>query len=345
MKAILLGFAALALGAQDIPPPDHPQFVWQGQVEGTVILRLAGKRLAVQVAQGAPVEQQKFHFSDTLPQSRQDARLEVLEGRGYVHIVDQPNLENNYTLAVAIEDRQPGSSSYSLALYWDTSNNRFESNARTDRVSWSGRVDASAVVSCRERTCVSSAEQGEPVAGERFAFSRPLPARDVDVRLEYPDGRGEIRLIEQPRRRNNYTARVAIRDPQPGSGEYSFVLVWDRMGSKDRKKDPQDAGPIAEAPARGLEWSGTVSGRVRVTVEGGASFTELLQGASVKGEHAEILRTLPQRSDLAPRIRKLRGRGNVSIVELPSEKNNYRLVFEIADPGPGADNYDVELEW
>ena len=46
-----------------------------------------------------------------------------------------------------------------------------------------------------------------------------------------------------------------------------------------------------------------------------------------------------------PKIQKLRGRGRVSIVESPSEKNNYRLVFEIDDSEPGADSYQVELDW
>ena len=50
-------------------------------------------------------------------------------------------------------------------------------------------------------------------------------------------------------------------------------------------------------------------------------------------------------SDVRPAIRKLRGRGQVSIVESPSEKNNYRLVFEIDDPEPGADDYEIELDW
>jgi hypothetical protein len=54
---------------------------------------------------------------------------------------------------------------------------------------------------------------------------------------------------------------------------------------------------------------------------------------------------LPTRSDFAPTIQKLRGRGQVAIVESPSEKNNYRLVFEISDPQPGADDYEIELDW
>jgi hypothetical protein len=88
-----------------------------------------------------------------------------------------------------------------------------------------------------------------------------------------------------------------------------------------------------------------VDGRVRVTLKGGASFSELLEGAPIVGEHAEIVRALPARADLMPRIQKLRGRGRVSIVESPSEKNNYRLVFEIDDPDAGADHYEIELDW
>jgi hypothetical protein len=97
-----------------------------------------------------------------------------------------------------------------------------------------------------------------------------------------------------------------------------------------------------------------VDGRVRVTVQGGASFSEVLDGAPVSaehgaehggGEHAEMFRPLPSRSDIMPAIRKLRGRGQVAIVESPSEKNNYRLIFEMSDPGPGADDYEIELDW
>src|SRR5579862_1507150 len=183
----------------------RPQFVWQGQVDGTAILHLAGKRLNVQIQDGAPVERQKFHFADSLPGGRQVVRVEVLEGRGYVHVIDQPSIENKYTLAVSIEDRQPGSSFYSIALYWDASGNAFEPGAeKTDQITWSGRVDEEAIISCQKRTCISSADHGAPVADEHFRFSLSLPDRDSDVRLEDPEGRGEIRLIEQPRQRNNY---------------------------------------------------------------------------------------------------------------------------------------------
>jgi len=287
------------------------------------------------------VENQQFHFSDPLPDARGQVHVEVLKGRGYVHIIDQPRVENQYTLAVGIEDRQPGSAFYSIALHWDTSNNAFERGAgKTDKLAWSGRVDGSAVVSCQGKTCTSSVEHGAiPVAAEHSKFSKPMPDRDVEVRLEDLDGRGEIRLIEQPRQGNHYTAKVSIRDSGTGASDYSFSLVWNRA------RGGKETGQIPVAASRGFLWRGTVDGRVRVTLHGGASFSETLSGARLSGEHAEVFRPLPDHSDVMPVIRKLQGRGQVTIIEPPSEKNNFRLVFEIDDPEPGADDYEIELDW
>ena len=326
----LLAFLSLSaiLTAQD-----RRQFVWQGEVDGTAILYLQANRLKVRVQEGEPIARQQYHFYDRLPETQQNARLEVREGRGLVHIVDQPRLDNSYTLAVSIEDRQPGSSFYSLALYWDTSNNALERSAgKTGRIRWSGRVDEEALIRCLQQTCSSSAAHGAPAANEHFKFSRPLPQQSVDVRLEDQDGRGDIRLVEQPSERNNYSAVVSIRDPQSGSGEYSFSLVWMRPSTKE-------IPPTIDA-ARGLLWTGVVDGRARVTVHGSSSISE---GAQT--EHADFLRPLPAGSDIKPAVKKLNGRGQVQIVEYPSDKNNYTLVFEIVDSQAGPTAYTVEVDW
>lgn len=331
-----LGFFLLTFMAS---AQDRPQFVWQGQVDGVDLLYIRGNRLDVQVKEGAPVQGQQFHFYQPLPEVTQNARLSVVDGRGFVHIVDQPRLDNQYTLGISIEDRQPGSAFYSIAVYWDASERQFEKSSgegRKDKLTWSGRVDEEALISCQARSCVSSAARGSPVAAEHFKFSRPLPDRAVDVSLENAAGRGEIRLVEQPSESNHYTARVLIRDSQPGASDYSFTLAWNRNPGKE---------PVAPLAGRGMVWSGAVTGRVRVTVHGGASISQVFPGGLVKGERAEVVRPLPSRSDIHPAIKKLRGRGGVEIVERPSEANNYELVFEINDPGPGADDYEVELDW
>jgi hypothetical protein len=321
-----------------LPAQDRAQFTWQGEVDGIDILYLQADRLNVQVKEGAPVARQQYHFYDKLPDSRQVARLEVREGRGFVHIIDQPRIENHYTLAVSIEDRQTGSSFYSIALYWDASNQALErGSGRTDKLAWSGRVDEETVISCRDKTCSSRTDLGAPVAGEHFKFSRPLPHRDVEVTLENADGRGDIRLVQQPRESNNYTARVAIRDPQNGFGEYSFTLAWKRSSENEPL-------PVIKAE-RGMLWSGVVDGRARVTIKGSSSISEVLQGAPIATEQVDFLRPLPSRSDLQPAVKKLSGEGSVEIVEYPTEKNNFRLIFEISSSHPGASRYEIEVDW
>jgi hypothetical protein len=313
---------------------NRPQFVWQGQVDGIVVLRLHGNHLNVQIQEGSPVERQQFQFHDRLPDIHEEARVEMLEGRGYAHIIDQPSSENNYTLSVSIEDRQPGSSFYSIALYWDASTNSFEgSQGQRDKVAWSGRVDEDAMVSCRAKSCFAETH-GAPVADEHFKFSRPLPNHDVQVNLEQVEGRGDVRLIEQPNERNRYTAQVSIHDPQSGAGQYSFVLAWSRGGKE----------PELRPAVRGLIWSGTVDGRVRVTLQGSAVLSEKLAGNSITGEQSDVMQPLPARSDLKPVVKKLLGRGDVQIIEDPSDKNNYRLVFEIRNTGT-PDLYQIEVDW
>jgi hypothetical protein len=56
----------------------------------------------------------------------------------------------------------------------------------------------------------------------------PLPDRPIaDFNFEVKDSRGEIRLLAEPSRRNNWAVVVAIRDSSGGQGRYHFRLTWD----------------------------------------------------------------------------------------------------------------------
>ncbi len=334
-----LAFPALAaaalLGAQS------PQFVWEGEVDGASILAIRGNRVQIEDREGLPVQRQRYRFFERLPDSRLDARVEVREGRGQVRILQQPRVDNNFTLTVSIEDRQGGSSFYSLEFYWDASRGGFfggfpatSSSQEGDRLVWSGRVDDEAIVECRREECRTQTVRGGPVTGERFRFSRPLPVRDTTVSLESTDGRGEIRLIQQPRDENGYVAQVRIRDHQGGAGNYSFTLLWTRPARGEETM-----------ARRGMVWSGRVDGRVRVLVRGRESASEVVNGSPVSGERANFYRELPARDNQFATVRRLRGRGKVELVEYPSRRNGYRLVFEIDDSSGGAGDYEVEVGW
>jgi len=72
----------------------------------------------------------------------------------------------------------------------------------------------------------------------------PLPNRDVGgVHFEVMDSRGEIRLLAEPTRRNDFTAIVAIRDNSGGWGRYHFRLSWSQTGSDYRQGPPPSDRP------------------------------------------------------------------------------------------------------
>lgn len=329
----LLLLASSALNAQE------PQLIWEGEVDGTSILRVRGGSIDIQDREGLPVQRQRFRFSERLPNKRTDVELRVREGRGRVRILEQPREQNAFTLAVSIEDRQGGSSFYALEFLWRGSGGFFDfpstpATTRQDSLVWSGRVDDEAIVECRQNDCQSRATRGGDVTRERSRFSGRMPQRDFQVSLDQTEGRGEIRLIEQPKESNDYTARVMIRDHQGGSGDYSFALSWTRRSSND-----------SSFAQRGLIWSGRVDGRVRVVVQGNQAQTQTISGAPVSGERAAFERSLPNRGNFDATIRRLRGRGRVEIVEYPTNRNGYRLAFEIEDSSGGSDNYEVEVGW
>ena len=315
------------------------QLVWEGEVDATSIIYVRRSRVDVEDKQGAPVQRPRFRFSEPLPDTRQDVRIEVLQGRGSVQITQQPRLDNNYTLAVSIEDRQSGRSFYSLAFHWQNAAGFSGGGARgsgVDRLTWSGSVDGEAVIECRDNRCDPQSTSGAPVRRDRFQFSRPLPKRAVRVSFESTSGRGEIRLLEQPSDSNGYAAKVLIRDNQGGAGDYAFALGWQR---------PSRNEPEPLYARRGLVWFGRVDGLIRVVVHGQSTVTELMSGSAPTSERANFDRPLPASGTQNATIRKLRGRGRVEILEYPSDRNGHRLVFEVDDSEGGADDYEIEISW
>jgi hypothetical protein len=68
----------------------------------------------------------------------------------------------------------------------------------------------------------------------------PLPDREVPgFHFEVHDGRGEIRLLEGPGRRNDFGAVVLIRDSAGGVGRYHFRLSWDVRAVDLRHEEPR----------------------------------------------------------------------------------------------------------
>src|SRR5581483_2536252 len=131
---------------------------------------------------------------------------------------------------------------------------------------------------------------------------------------------------------------VRIRDVSPGASDYAFSLSWPRQFSAANAIPP-------EPTRRGLLWSARVAGTIRVTVRGGAAFSQVLSGSPVASERVIFDRPLPASSGLKPVVTKLQGRGTVQMTEAPSQGNGYQLVFEVRPADATPEQFEVEVAW
>ncbi|MFB3903500.1 MAG: hypothetical protein ACE15E_08610 [Acidobacteriota bacterium] len=95
------------------------------------------------------------------------------------------------------------------------------------RMRWSGRVDDEIMIMLEGSRASVRTVMGDRVRDEDYSFDSPLPRRELRMRLRKLNGRGSVDLIEEPSRRNGYSAVVRIRDKKSGSDEYEFELHWE----------------------------------------------------------------------------------------------------------------------
>ena len=372
LSLLFVPFLFLTAQAQWWPNPNPNQypnsgvsrFRWEGVVDGTSTVRIRGRRVDVETYSGLPVQRQRYEFSDALPRTNMSMQLVVFDGRDRVRLIQTPRSNNDYTAVVRIDDRSGGRDFYSFELRWNDRDYRDDGGGWTgtsprnsDFVTWSGRVDGESIIRFRSDEAFDQTINGQGVYGERFRFSSPLPSRSVDVSLSNTNGRGEILIVEQPNRRNNFTTAVMVRDRQSGAGNYSFTLVWpkqnyrdpdngrwDRRGDYpyDRDDDRYDRGN--GRGGRGVSWSGRVDGRDLIYIRGNDLWVDHRDGQPVCETNYSFYNPLPNRQcDL--NVRQVNGRGNVRIVEYPSARNNYTAVVQVEDRDSGSDFYNLEIDW
>lgn len=94
------------------------------------------------------------------------------------------------------------------------------------RMRWRGRVDAEILLEVRGAAVTEKNVAGKSYNNGRFTFSAPMPARELELRIEKKKVRGSVEIVEKPSYSNNYTAVLRIRDPQKDAADYEFELIW-----------------------------------------------------------------------------------------------------------------------
>lgn len=117
----------------------------------------------------------------------------------------------------------------------------------------------------RLRIFTARGQAARDVASE---CSGPLPQSFENFRFKGIDGRGEVRLLEEPSRRNGWAAVVRIRDTKSGGEEYHYRLEWGRgsafsSGSGSRERENSGGGGFFGNSGGSRGYSSSDASRMR----------------------------------------------------------------------------------
>ena len=224
-------------------------FVWRGKVDDGMRIYVRGDNVQSRSTNGAIVRNRGRVFEDNaLPRREGVVRVQLLEGRGRVFVVQQPNRSNDYTAILQVRDVQRGADQYRIAAFFDPDDSRWgdrggvwgrdsnggvwgDSNGDVgygDRVlHWSGNVDGDLRISLWRGQVNYDVVSGERPQNVRSNIGgRQMTQRTGQLTVSLRQGRGIVTVVEQPSSYNNYTAVVRVLDSQSGYGFYDFDLVW-----------------------------------------------------------------------------------------------------------------------
>jgi hypothetical protein len=211
-------------------------------------------------------------------------------------------------------------------------------SAQEQLFEWRGRVDREVRIVMRGSdiwTQDVSGRQGRA----RARVSQALPNQAGHVSLQLLDGRGDVSVIQQPSRRNNFTTIARIYDRSGGADRYRVAAYWvpTRGGWAGGDIEPGFGSGM-------LRWAGAVDDQVEIRIQGRNVQTRNLSGNGARDVRASMSRALPRR-DVTVSVRERSGRGIVSVVQQPSEWNGYVAVIRIRDRQGGFGYYDLDVSW
>jgi hypothetical protein len=232
---------ALVMGGASALSAQQELFQWAGRVDREVRIAMRGGSVWTQDVSGRGTRNARARVYRALPNQAGRVRVQLLDGRGDVRVVQQPSSENNYTTIVRISDRSGGADRYRLAAYWqplrggwgygdidrDDRDDRSDDRYRSGGLRWAGAVDDQVEIRIQGRNVDTRTLSGNGARDVRANLNgRALPRRDVTVSVRERSGRGTVSVVQQPSQWNGYTAVIRVRDRQGGFGYYDFDVIW-----------------------------------------------------------------------------------------------------------------------
>lgn len=209
----------------------------------------------------------------------------------------------------------------------------FPNNSTYNNIFWTGRVDDRVNISITGATVQSVAVSGSEVSRVDYRLNNTLPRRAVNVSVRKTKGRGDVFVVQQPNRDNNYTAIVQVNDSKGGASDYQLEVGWETS----KVEEPYQPGRVY--------WSGRVDNKVHVIIEGDYVRSIDMAGTGMSNVNFNLTGYLARRNGNVITARKLRGRGSVQVIQQPSWDNDFTTIVQILDPDRSSDDYQIEISW
>lgn len=101
-----------------------------------------------------------------------------------------------------------------------------DTNPVSGHLFWRGTVDDVIRLTMRGNSITQTTMSGRSYPDGVYNFTTPLPRRNVNVQIDMKKGRGDVQVVQQPSRANDYTTVIEIRDRDGGAREYQLDIYW-----------------------------------------------------------------------------------------------------------------------
>ena len=228
------------------------EMTWNGFVDNQVLVEVRGRRASTRVLRGTPVRNAQSDFTGPLPRrTASTVRIERLSGRGNIELLEQPDANNSYAAVVRITDTEAGADNYAFRLFWDGDGYGYDdrnsnigsygtnnsggiltpggsSYGTQGAMRWSARVDGRVRVHVSNNRAWTTRVSGGALLNEQVDFNgSAIPRVDFnDIQVRKIDGRGDVRILQQPNSSNGYTLVFEIDDNEGGADNYSVEVSW-----------------------------------------------------------------------------------------------------------------------
>lgn len=197
---------------------------------------------------------------------------------------------------------------------------------------WTGKIDEKISFVIKGNEVLISDISGAGYKENSRKLLGVLPNRPAELSAKIRDGKGEIIVLQQPNRQNEYTGIVQLVNNKLTSETFRLEISW----VANTTEEPYQKGTVF--------WSGKVDQTADIKIIGKDVKSIDVDGTGLINVSTNVNGFLARRI-VNVNVQKIRGRGAVSVIQQPTWENDFTAIVRISDTEKGASDYQIEINW